>query len=112
MALDFEADINPLVSLYLNDDEVRWDKPNRVIWLNDAVKKIRYMRADSTLDEWEEVAYAPYTIASPANIILAEIFLEDVVNYIVWKCYAQDSQDDFNFKLAETWQATFMRGIK
>jgi len=40
MALSFEDDINPLVSLYLNDQEVRWNKATRVVFLNDGVKKV------------------------------------------------------------------------
>ena len=112
MALDFERDVNPLVSLYLTDDEVRWSKENRVIWLNNAIKEIRYLRPDSTLDEWDTIEYEDYDIAHPKDLIIADIFLNDIVNYICWKCYAQDSQDEFNMKQAEAKKNDFFRGVR
>ena len=111
MALSFEDDINPLVSLYLTDDEVRWDKEARIIWLNNGIKEIRYLRPDSTLDEWDEVEYEKYSSATPKDLILADIFQNDIINYIVWKCYAQDSQDEFNASEAMAWESTFKRGL-
>jgi hypothetical protein len=111
MALSFEDDINPLVSLYLTDEEVRWTKEARVVWLNDAIRNIRKMRGDSRLDDWDDVEYEKYTIAVPKELILRDIFLDDIVNYIVWKCYLMDSQDEFNVSQARVWEATFKRGM-
>ncbi len=112
MALDFETDVNKLVSLYLTDEEVRWDKETRVVWLNNAIKEIRYLRPDSTLDEWETIEYQDYSTADPKPLIIADIFLNDIVNYIVWKCYEQDSQDEFNMKMAEAKKQAFFEGVR
>jgi hypothetical protein len=108
--LSFDSDINPLVSLYLTDNEVRWDKSNRIVWLNDGIKAIRKIRADASLDEWEEIEYRPYNDGD-ALTILPEVFLDSIVSYIVWKCYLQDSQDDLNMQLAKEWESTYKRGI-
>ena len=107
MALSFDLDINPMVTFLLNDTEVRWSKANRIFWLNDGVKQIRYMRGDSTLDEWDDVEYSAYVDGSGNDVILADIFLHSIVNYIVWKCYDQDSQDEFNMQLSQRWEQNF-----
>ena len=112
MALSFDNDINPLVSLMLNDTEVRWDRANRVLWLNDGVKKIRYRRGDSTLDEWDDIEYAGYVDGSGVDVILADIFLDAIVNYIVWKCYDQDSQDEFNLQLSSMWKQRYNEEVE
>jgi len=112
MALSFEDHINPLVSLYLNDKEVRWNKATRVVFLNDGVKKVRYMRGDATLSDWDEIDYEDYSITAPKDIILPDLYLQDIVNYIVWKMYSIDSQDEFNMNLASSWEQTFRRGMR
>ena len=95
----------------LTDNEVRWDKDTRIIWLNQAVKEIRYIRGDSAITDWDEEDYEPYSDSTKNDLILADIFQNDIINYIVWKCYLMDSEDELNVAQAASWEATFKRGI-
>jgi len=112
MALSFEDSINPKLTLLLNDPEVKWNKATRVLWLNDGIKKIFYMRGDAMLSDWDEIEYEDYSITDPKDLIIPDLYEQEVINYVIWKCYLSDSQDEFNMNLASSWEQTFRRGMR